>query len=196
MLPAGYNARLKCIVVNSHTGGTESSCSPGSLRNLIDNLKRRRKAVNNAKLGDPVAGGQMNLVGGEIGDDYLDLAPIPGIDDAGERGNALYGQARAILDEGSVLSRELHHQAGGDKGRLAGSQGGGLAGVEIGSEVAPGTVMGVARKAGFGVQHLDADGDHIGFKVNENKGMRPAGMDEPPGSGLVKDIPVQDNRGV
>jgi hypothetical protein len=92
--------------------------------------------------------------GAEVDHDHLDLAPIAGIDDAGQAVNAFEGDAALVPDETGVAGRngDLDPRRHGEdlpRGEVA---------VDDGKEVEPG-VAGVAGdgQLGFGVDALNLE---------------------------------------
>ena len=119
-------------------------------------------AKDDAELGDAVAGGDRVGLGGEVGEDDLELAAVAGVDDTGEGGEAADGQAGAVFDQGAVGGGEFEGEAGADgeggAGLADGGEGDGLCGEEVSGEVSEGAEVGVAGDLGGGEEALDADG--------------------------------------
>ena len=122
-------------------------------------------ALDDAELGDAMAGGDGLGFGGEVGEDDLELAAVAGVDDAGEGGDAAQGEAGTVFDEGAVGGGQFEREAGADGLRaacLAGrGEGCGFGGEEVGGEVAEGAGVGVTRELRGGVEALDEDGGGI-----------------------------------
>jgi len=92
-------------------------------------------ALDDAELGDAVAGGYGLGFWGQVGDDDFEFAAVAGVDDAGEGGDAAEGEAGTVFDEGPVGGGELEGEAGADGLRGTGCAGGGESGGFGGEEV-------------------------------------------------------------
>ncbi len=143
-------------------GGAEAGGTTGGLGEGVGLFEQGLDAEDDAELGEAVAGGDGVWVGGEVGEDDLELAAVAGVDDAGEGGDAADGEAGAIFDECAVGGGEFEGEAGangeGGAGLADRGEGDGFGGEEVGGEIAEGAGVGVAGELGGGEETLDADG--------------------------------------
>ena len=84
------------------SGRAEAGDAAGSFGQSICLFKGGFDALDDAELGDAVAGRDEVRVEAEVGEDDFELAAVAGIDDAGERGEAAKGEAAAIFDQSAV----------------------------------------------------------------------------------------------
>lgn len=163
----------------SAAGGAEAGVAAGGFGEGVGFFEGGLDALDEAELGDAVAGGDEVGVAGEVGEDDFELAAVAWIDDAGEGGDAAEGETAAIFDQGSVGGGEFEGEAGADglggTGLADGGEGEGFGGEEIGGEIAEGADVGVTRKLRGGEQALDFD-DGAGGSVDGHEDSDSLGM--------------------
>lgn len=141
------------------TSGAEAGGAAGGFGEGVGLFEGGLDALDEAKLGDAVAGGNEVGIAGEVGEDDLEFAAVAGIDDPGEGGDAAQGEAAAVFDQGAVGGGKFEGEAGADglgRVRLAdGRERDGFGGEEIGGEVTEGADVGVARELGGRQEALD-----------------------------------------
>jgi len=147
------------------SGGTEAGDAAGGFGEGVGLFEGGLNALDNAELGDAVAGGDGLGLGGEVGEDDPELAAITGVDDTREGGDAADGEAGAVFYQSAVRTGELDGNASADglgTAFVAGwGQRCGFGGEEIGCEVSEGAGVGVAGELGGGVKALHANRGEI-----------------------------------
>src|SRR5206468_8705770 len=86
----------RCFPVPSDAGAAEASGTACGFGEFGDLLEGGFDALDDAELGDAVAGGDGVGQGVEVGEDDLDLAAVAGVDNASKGGEALEGEAGAV----------------------------------------------------------------------------------------------------
>lgn len=151
----------------SETGAAEACCSAWSFGESGDFFEVGFDALNDAELGDAVAGFDLGCGLAEVGNDDADLAAVAGIDDAGECGESSEGEAGTVFDERAVSGWEFKREAGGDGDGGSGRERSGFGGVEVGGEITVGASVGVAGDVGCRVQLLDFDVRHDFYSLRD-----------------------------
>ena len=109
-------------------------------------------SLDDAKLGDAIAGPDLVAEGREVGEDDLDLSAVAGVDDAGEGGDAFEGEAGAVFDQGSEALRETKREAGGNGDGVSGGDSAVRDGVQVAGEIAKGAGVSVAGDLCVGME--------------------------------------------
>lgn len=147
------------------TGGAEAPGAAGSLGQGVGFSKDGLNALDDAELGDAVAGGNCLGLGREVGEDDFEFTAIAGIDDTGEGREAAQGETGAVFDEGAVSFGKFQCKPRGNRtggaGFAHGRKYGGFRGEEIGGKVSIRTRVSVAGQLRGGVEAL-----------HENRGLR------------------------